>query len=575
MEPIAHQFSHEGKRVCQLDTRELVDKILMFIDAIGQKKLYTYQSLFCQRIVESVLIKDGATVTGLWARQCGKTEAVACVVLGLCIILPALAKAFPDDVRLKPYANGFWAGVYAPVKDQADISYGRMREKVNSEAGLEILNDVEIDVHIIGNRSDSLTFSNGSYVYSRTASPDSQIEGKTYHLVICEEAQKLLATKVEKEIRPMLASTFGTMVMIGTAWESRGGFHRDINRNQELYDQTGVRNHFEFPYDIVVAEKRRAYEQDGDPSHLMYEKSLEVLFVRLGGEAEARRNVEFQMNYMCLWKESRVIAVRQEVLRRARILDLEKGPRRGLVQVAGLDIGKIIDYTVLTIGEVDMANPVRNPHMLMEADPDKQVYYPKTIIDWLEMQGAFEGYTGQYATLVKYLALFNVQVLVIDSTALNGDAVFERIEAMVGDSIICVPYKFSSMSKALLYKYYLQELHSGRLRFAAGPQTQQTQEYQKFIYEHENLDKVDVGGYAICQAPEGEHDDYPDSAALMTWGEKLLDELIMPDIQVSAPSGGGEGRWNRGGQHGGGEQGMADLTASGGGGRGGRYSRRW
>lgn len=574
MEPVIQQFSNEGKQVCPLTTRELVDRILLFIDALAEIKLYTYQSLFCRRIVESVLENDGHTVTGLWARQSGKSEAVADVVVGLCVILPTLAKTFPDDVRLKPFWKGFWAGVYAPVQDQAQISFSRMREKVNSENGQLILSDPEIDVHIVGNRADSLTFSNGSYVFSRTASPDSQIEGKTYHLVICEEAQKLLATKVEKEIRPMLKATAGTMVMIGTAWESRGGFHRDIQQNLDIHAAGGPRNHFEFPYDIIVSEKRRAYEQDGNPFHLMYEKSLQGDFVRLGGEQEAKRNAEFQMNYMCLWRESRVIAVRQDIFKKARLLDMEAGRRRGIVQVAGLDIGKITDMTVLTVAEVDMEHPIKNPIYMPEADLDRQNYYQKTILDWLEMDGSFEGYTGQYRQLVEYLMETNVQILCIDATSM-GDPVFERIESLLGDNIICVPYKFSSMSKSLLYKYYLQELHSGRVRYVAGPHTRDSQEYQKFVHEHEVLDKVEVGGYVVCQAPEGEHDDYPDSAALMCWAEKVMEEHFMPDIQVTSASNDGGGS-RRGGfmdqQQSGSKE---ELIASGGGGRQGRYSRRW
>jgi len=572
---ISDHFSNAQKRVCSLTTRELVDRILLFIDALAEIRLYTYQSLFVRRIVESVLENDGATVTGLWARQSGKSESVADVVIGLSVILPALAHEFPDDVRLKPFARGFWAGVYAPVHDQAQISFGRMREKVNSENGQSILTDPEINVHIIGNRSDSLTFSNGSYVYSRTASPDSQIEGKTYHLVICEEAQKLLPTKVEKEIRPMLTSTNGSMVMIGTAWESRGGFHRDIQKNIDIHDRGGPRNHFEFPYDIVISEKRRAYETDGNPAHLAYEKSLSVAISRLGGEAEARRNPEFQMNYMCLWRESRVIAVRPEVFARAALTHLERARHRGSVQVGGLDIGKIIDATVLTVGEVDLSNPIKNPYFGPEADMDKQNYYRKTIIDWLEMDGAFEGYTGQYRRLIEYVMDTGVQILCIDCTSI-GDPVFERIEAMIGDSVICVPYRFSSLSKSLLYKYYLQELHADRVKYAAGSATQDSSEYQKFVAEHLNLDKVDKGGYAVCQAPEGEHDDYPDSAALMCWAEKVMDEHLMPDIQVTSASdnGGGESRWSRE-NNGGTSMSLTDMQNQPQPGRFGRYSRRW
>lgn len=566
---VTENFTNEGKRVCPLTTRELVDRILMFVDALAEIRLYTYQSLFARRVVEDVLEAGGSTITGLWARQSGKTESIADIVIGLCVLLPTLARAFPDDVRLRSFAKGFWVGIYAPVQEQAQISFGRMREKVNSENGQAILQDEELNTRVVGNRSDSLTFSNGSYVYSRTASPDAQVEGKTYHLLCLEEAQKLSPVKVEKELRPMLKATHGTCCMIGTAWESRGGFHRTIQQNIDVHDKGGARNHFEFPYDIVIAEKRRAFEQDGNPFHLNYEKSLKGDIFRLGGEAEARRNPEFQMNYMCLWRESRVIAIREDVFRAGGLTFLEAGRRRGALQVGGLDIGKIIDSTVLTVGEVDMANPIHNPFYLPEADLDKQNYYVKTIVDWLELGGSFEGNTGQYRMLVEYLMDMSVAILVVDCTAI-GDPVFERIQALVGDSINCVPYRFGGVSKSILYKYYLQEVHASRLLYPAGEQTRGTQEFQKFVSENLALDRIEHAGYATCQAPEGEHDDYPDSAALMCWGEKVMEEYFMPDIQVSsAPSGGGGSRWSSNG----GGSGEGQVQASGGG--RGRYSRRW
>ena len=138
-----------------------------------------------------------------------------------------------------------------------------------------------------------------------------------------------------------------------------------------------------------------------------------------------------------------------------------------------------------------------------------------------------------------------MQVLCIDCTSL-GDPVYERIEAMIGGTITCIPFRFSSMTKSNLYKYYLQELHSGRIKYAAGPATQRRHEFTKFTTEHLDLDREDYGGYAICRAPQGGHDDYPDSAALATWAEKVADEHVMPDIVVTSASGNGGGASRRG-----------------------------
>lgn len=556
---------------CPLSTRDLVDKILQFCEILAGVKLYTYQSLFVRRIIESVIINDSARITVLCARQVGKSEAISACAAGLATILPVLASEFDTDKRLMPFGaiagatSKFSIGIFAPIEKQAKIPYERTQAIFASEHGMAVLSD--LGIRVTASRGDRLSLSTGAMISCTTASPQSKIEGGTHHLVILEEAQLISRAKIDKEILPMLASTAGSVVSIGTAWESRGGFHTQIQQNLEQHAATGVRDHFEFPYDIVLVEKRKAYEKDGNPWHLRYEKFIDSEIKRLGGT----ENIEFKMNFKCAWNESRVIAVNKGLFLSMGDPNVEAFPRKDSFQVAGLDIGKISDSTVLTTMSIDLANPVINEYALPGADSDKQIYYPKRITDWLQLGGSFEGDTGQYKRLIEHLMMSNVKILVIDSTAI-GDPIFERIQDMVGDSIVCVSFKFSSASKSLLYKYYLQELHARRISYAAGPNTVQTTEFMKFKNEHLNLDKVVAGGYTLCQAPDGEHDDYPDSAALACWAEKLKDEVMMPTIEVSSTplytrSGRASGRANPSE-----EMGMPSIETSGSSGH--RYARR-
>lgn len=535
--------------VCPYSTKDLIYLVVIpFMEVFSNVKLYTYQKLFAFRIIESLINGDGAIITGLWSRQSGKTEIVAALSTGLALLFPALSKAFPNDTRLRMFEKGVRIGIYAPIEKQSLLSFDRMRKTVVSDHAIEVMEDPDLNVSVTASRGDTISFSNGSIIIARTASPQSQIEGETHHLVICEEAQKLLRSKVEKEIRPMLASTNGTMVKIGTAWESRGGFHQSIQQNLEIHKSLGVRNHFEFPYDIVIAEKERTYKQEAlshkkdpatypvaNPFHLNYKKFVDAEIARLGGT----ENEEFKMNFRCLWMESRVIAIPPALLKRMERPDLESGPRYSRFRVAGLDVAKTSDSTVLTIMDVDIDAPIVNMIHLDGADPEKQLYYHKTIIDWLELQGAFEGSDGQYNALIQFLRRMNVSMLVGDATGM-GDPVFERIEALVGDSVQCIPYKFSAATKSRLYKYYVQELVAGRISVAAGPNTQQRPEFQRFMKQHLDLDRFVSGGFVLYSAPEDEHDDYPDSAALACMAEKLSQSMSMPTIISSlAPQGWG------------------------------------
>lgn len=516
--------------ICDLDTPDLIDMILTFTAALTGIKFYNYQFIFCRRIVESVLENDGEEITGLWSRQSGKTEALADLGFSLCILLPTLAQAFPDDPRLSSYKTGFWIGIYAPIASQAAISFNRMRKLSTRAATLEVMSDPEVNVKVEVSRGDTVTFSNGSMIEAHSASPDSQIEGKTWHLVMLEESQKLTQTKVEKEIGPMLTSTNGTMVKIGTAWISRGGFHKSIQQNLEIWKKTGKRNHFEFPYDLVIAEKNKAYAEDKNPFHLKYEKWIKKQIVRLGGVD----SIEFKMNFRCLWNESRLLAINPEVLRQVGLSEIEMGvPFTGGFRVGGIDIGKVSDSTVVTVIDVDMANPVVNKIRLEGQDDDRQVYYRKCIQDWFVTQGAFEGTDGQYEQVVEFIINSGIRVLAVDSTGI-GDAFYERLEAMLGTNVILIPCNFAIQNKARYYKYFIQELHAYRLYYPAGPLTRDSEAYRRWIQECEDLDRVQHGLYVTYQHPDGEgyHDDFPDSAALACWAEKLAPSLEMGEMEV-------------------------------------------
>jgi hypothetical protein len=528
----------------------VIDAIMSFIAVLTQVEFYTYQFLFSRRIIESLLEDEGATITGLWSRQSGKTEAVADTALPLAIILPELAHAFPDDERFHTFAKGLQVGIYAFKDDKAGLPYRRMRallkdkrnDEVDEEGNPVTTEDfirAEFGIEVLTNRGDTLAFSNGSVIMARTASEQTNQEGETHHLIILEEAQKLSRSKVEKELDPMRSATHGTMVKIGTAWLSRGGFHHSIQQNEDDWKAGKKRNHFQFPYDLVIAERREAFKRTGNRFHLNYEKYIADTIRKLGGNLDSE---EFKMNFRLLWQESRAIAISPTIFRAAAQRTLEAGPSRSGFQVAGLDIGKLADRTVLTVGDIDLSHPIVNQLALPNADEEKQVYYRKTITDWLELGGDFEGNDGQYARLVQYLAMTRVQVLVIDATSM-GNPVYERINALVGGSIVCVPYVYGLVSKHDLYKYYIQEMHAKRVLYAAGPNTQQRYEYIKFVQEHEDLDRVLHGSHVVCEAPEGQHDDYPDSAAMFCWAEKVAPKVIMPDIQVD--SGGGRGRSTR------------------------------
>lgn len=538
------------------DFAKLVDGILAFICELGGFQLYTYQYVFARRIIESVLMNDGNTITGLWSRQTGKTTTVALVGIGLAVILPVLSKQLPHVEELQQFKDGFWVGIFAPITRQANLSYARMRKIIHSDRGLALLLDDEIDITVTMSRGDSLALSNGSYVHAKTASPDSNIEGETYHLIITDESQKLDKFKVEKEIEPMLASTNGTMVKIGTAWVSRGGFQSDIQWNIEQHARKmAPRNHFEFPYDVIIKEKEEAFKRDGNRFHLKYKGHVQRYINKRGVNSLA-----FRMNYMLKWQESNL-----DVFSAAALLDMQDHSRHlnhylttGLTRVAGIDVGKNNDPTVITINEVDFENPIvlRDP-----SSGDEHEFYRKKFVAILELEGRFEdhhGEKGQYSKAVEFLREWDVTRCAIDATGI-GDPVAERVQKLTPE-IEWEFFKFSSPTKHNLYTNYIDEVESGRQTIAASDPSRKLREFLKWEEEHRTLEKhYTNNNYMDCRAPEFEsraakeaeaeeeyHDDYPTSSALAAWAAR--NSTLAEAESVATTSSGG---YSSGGRYGG------------------------
>jgi hypothetical protein len=507
---------------------KLVDGIMSFIVEFGRTPFYTYQYVFARRIVASILRNEGATVTALWCRQSGKTTTVAIVGIGLAVILPVLARQFPTIEELQAFKDGFWVGIFAPISRQASLSYSRMRKILHSPLGQDILQ--ELDVEVKTSRGDSLELTHGSYVHAKTASPDSNIEGETYHLVITDESQKLDRFKVEKEIEPMLAATGGAMVKIGTAHISRGGFHSDIQWNiEQARRKLAPRNHFEFPYTVVIAEKDAAYRRDGNPFHLRYKN-----FVASQIQRKGINSLAFRMNFLLKWQESNL-----DAFSAAALLDAQDPTRHlnqylttGLSRVAGIDVGKDNDPTVITINEVDFEHPiVFRDHVSGE----EAEFFRKEIVAIKELEGFFEdrmGTAGQYSQAVEFLREWDVVRATIDATSM-GDPVAERMQKLTPE-IEWEFFKYTSPSKHNLFKTYIDDVESGRQKIAASTVSKETREFLKWEEEHRNLEKHwTANHYMDCRAPEPEskaaravesegeyHDDYPNSSALACWAAR-------------------------------------------------------
>ena len=505
--------AHAGR----ISTTELVDRIYNFCEAYSGRVMYKYQTQFSKRIIRSVLENDGAEITALFARQSGKTETIAITVGGLMIILPQLANMpmFADDPRLTMFKDGFWVGIFAPSQRQAQITYRRMKSRIQCKESIAILEDPDFRLEFTTSNGQTVALSNGSFVTAISASDGSNIEGESFKFIICEEAQDISNYKIRKSIHPMGAAYNATICKIGTATTFKGDFYEAIQRNKKDYEEKRIkiRNHFEYNYKVVQKYNPR------------YAKYVEREKRSLGENSD-----EFRMSYNLEWIISRGMFIDiDEFEESCGDLFLDRVDRDLQANhVGGIDVGggsdrksKDSDSTVVTIVEVDWDNPVLMESSYNEETQEEEVYlaYNSYIKDWLEITPEIaKDYEEQYAIIMDYLKNFRMAKLVVDAT--RESSLGQRIRANVKYEVEL--FVFSTKSKSELYKNLDKEINSGRAKYPNSKETQKTKEHQKFIQQMSDLQKGYSGSNLVVSHPDerGAHDDYPDSWALALWGAR-------------------------------------------------------
>lgn len=489
-EEVASEFA--GKTV-SFDAHDITTKIVEFGKILTGVSLYDYQEEAVYAIIYSVITFSGDVKTMLFSRQSGKSEAMAFVVDTLCVLLPALAKVIPD---LEQFSTGFRVGLFAPQSDQVVTTYSRCMTRINSANAEMVLNDPDINVWL--ESSARLELSNGSYLAGQVASKQSKIESKTYDMVIVEEAQDVDDLIVSKSIEPMLSSTAGTLIKVGTTGMTKNHFYYEIQHNRlndrKVSDQR-IRNHFEYDYKRIIADRRKQYEKDGKRFHLNYEADIMRKKERWGEDSQA-----FKLAYSLIWDlESGMLLTDKEYI---GIINKKLGfqmPSPTDYVVAGLDIGKSPAETVLTIGKVFYGE-----------DRFDRPY--KQVLAWIALGGM--DYEPQHHAIMDCIVEFNISVIFADYTGV-GKAVVDRLMYACGEYVDVRPYTFTPQSKSDMWFNLVSDIQTRHLIVPANKQVRATPEYMKFEEQMKNCQKYFNGSYMVCEKSEGYFDDFCDSAALM------------------------------------------------------------
>ena len=482
---------------------KLIDKMMDFLKVLVGHDLHPYQKPLARRIMESVIINDGEEITALAARQSGKSEIVADTVSTLMVLLPRLAKLYPD--LLGKFKDGLWVGLFAPTETQAETLYGRTVNRLTSERAVEIMGDAEIDdaaIRVGGVTRQIKLKKSGSTITMMTANPRAKIESKSFHLIIIDECQEADDFVVSKSISPMLAYYAGTMVKTGTPTTSKNNFYKSIQLNRRRQTTRGNRqNHFQWDWKEVSKI---------NPN---YEKFIKKEMLRIGEESD-----EFQMSYNCKWLLERGMFITSSAM------DELGDTSQELVKVwhktpvvVGIDPARKTDSTVVTVVWVDWDRP------------DEFGYFDHRILNWLEMQG--DDWEEQYFQIVNFLSNYDVLAVGVDANGV-GDAVAQRLKLLLPRAEV-MPVTSSPSEQSKRWKHLQALIQRKMIAWPAHAKTRRLRTWKRFYQQMTDAEVQYKGPNFLVAAPDENyaHDDFVDSLSIAC---SLTQDLVMPEVVASS-----------------------------------------
>jgi len=434
------------------------------------------------------------------------TETVACSVDTLMVLMPILAGVFPE--QLSRFKKGIHIGLFAPVSEQADTTHQRMDLRLSSDTAAEVLADgdiagkkkysggkltVEGGMHT--NANGETVPSYVSFCKVQSAAKQAKIESKTYHVIILEEAQELDTMKVEKSIHPMVASTNGSIIKIGTPLPKISNFYYACMRGKHSRNN---KTHFEYNYKVV--QKYNAFYK----AYISKEK------IRLGEDSDA-----FRLAYNLEWLLEKGMAMTEEMYEeflRVPSLKFEYEKQPNTTYAAGLDLARSSDSTVLTVAKIE------NLKVKDINDLGKDFATRKTIVNWLEIKN--EKWEEQIVEILAWVERYDLKVITIDATG-KGDPIAERLDrALEFTECKVIPVVFSLKTKNDMAVLFYQELRQHRILIPGHQSAEKSKRVKAFKLQLLTCEKVYKNKYMqlVHADVKNARDDYVDSLLLLCYG---------------------------------------------------------
>ena len=335
----------------------------------------------------------------------------------------------------------------APIYSQSKMVFRKLisaAQKGKAESAFKSISHSELRVELI----------NGSAITFKSADNPDTLRGEGLARVVVDEAARVSRDVWEEVLRPAVSDTGGKVLFISTP-KGKNWFY-------ELWT--------------------RGY----DPQHPNYKSwkfpTSDNPLVPAEDIEQARQSLPvdvFQQEYLAEFLDNNA-----GVFRNVKACTLigqtaNTEPVSSMSYVAGLDLARLTDFTVLTILD----------------SQGRQVFHDRfNLLDWTVQKERVAFACRRYGAR-----------LLLDSTGI-GDPIFEDLRRM---GLMVEGYKFTNESKKRLIESLMLSFEQGRIRILDLPV--QTNECDIFEYT------IGQSGTVHYSAPDGYHDDCVIGLALANW----------------------------------------------------------
>ena len=338
--------------------------------------------------------------------------------------------------------TGCWT---APIFAQSKMAFRSLVSAANRGTAAPAFRDIsqtELRIALVNN----------SVLHFRSADNPDSLRGEGYKRVVQDEAARQSRDTFEEVLRPTLSDTHGRLLALSTP--------KGKNHFFEMHSRGVDPLHPEYKsWTFPTSDNPKVPTEDIEQARM----SLPVDV--------------FEQEYLAKFLENQAGVFRNVA---ARIGAKPSAPVPGRTYVAGLDLARTTDFTVLSI---------------LDAETAAQVYLDRfNTLDWAIQKARIAAAVSQY----------NARVLV-DATGV-GDPIFEDLFRAGLD---VAPYKFDAFSKKRLIEALMLGFDERRITLLDDPT--QKNELESFEYE------IGSSGMVRYSAPDGYHDDTVIALALAFW----------------------------------------------------------